>query len=239
MSDPSVRAVLFDKDGTLLDFCRSWAPISRACAVSAAGGPGPLADRLLHACGHDPQTDQFRPGSPMVAGTAADIAAAWLPLLPSGSVVLGQLTARIDQTFTAQAATAPVAVDGLAGVLGRLRDCGLPLGVATSDNEASARVTLEAFGVDQHFAFVCGYDSGHGRKPGPGMVLAFCRAVGVAPAETLVVGDSVHDLEMAQAAGARAVGVLTGPATEADLEPHAEVVLPSVAALPAWLGLGR
>jgi phosphoglycolate phosphatase len=55
-----------------------------------------------------------------------------------------------------------------------------------------------------------------------------------------VVGDSLHDLHMARAAGAGlAVGVLTGPATRTDLEDHADVVMGSIAELPAWLASSR
>ena len=68
------------------------------------------------------------------------------------------------------------------------------------------------------------------------MVLGFCRATGLSPHEVAVIGDSTHDLHMARAAGAGlAVGVLTGPARDADLAPDADVVLPSIAALPAFL----
>jgi phosphoglycolate phosphatase len=47
-------------------------------------------------------------------------------------------------------------------------------------------------------------------KPHPGMVLAAMRETGAAPQETVVVGDTVFDLEMARAAGARAIGVAWG-----------------------------
>jgi phosphoglycolate phosphatase len=50
-----------------------------------------------------------------------------------------------------------------------------------------------------------------------------------------MIGDSLHDLHAGRAAGMAVMGVLTGPATEAELAPHADVVLPSIAALPAWL----
>ena len=67
------------------------------------------------------------------------------------------------------------------------------------------------------------------------MLLAFTEAVGVAPAETLMVGDSTHDLFAARAAGMPAVAVLTGHAEAADLAPHAEAVLDTIADLPGWL----
>ena len=52
-----------------------------------------------------------------------------------------------------------------------------------------------------------------------------------APAEIAVVGDTVHDLAAARAAGALAIGVLSGPTDGALLEPLADVLLPSVAEL--------
>jgi phosphoglycolate phosphatase len=59
--------------------------------------------------------------------------------------------------------------------------------------------------------------------------------VGVAPSETAVIGDSVLDLAAARAAGAIAIGVLTGPAPYAVLAPHADALLTSAAEFAAWL----
>ena len=54
-----------------------------------------------------------------------------------------------------------------------LKARGLRLGLATNDGEASARRQLAALGLDAHMDFIAGYDTGHGGKPDPGMVLAF------------------------------------------------------------------
>lgn len=70
-------------------------------------------------------------------------------------------------------------------------------------------------------------DDGCGcRKPRPGLLLEAVRASGVPPAETLVVGDDLRDLQAAWAAGLHPVLVRTGKgcATEAALAPgHVEV----------------
>ena len=50
-----------------------------------------------------------------------------------------------------------------------------------------------------------------------------------------MVGDTVHDLEAARAAGALAVAVMSGPTPRERLEPHADVLLPSIAKLDDWL----
>jgi phosphoglycolate phosphatase len=68
------------------------------------------------------------------------------------------------------------------------------------------------------------------------MVRAFIERLGCAPGEVAVVGDSIHDLHCAKAADAIAILVLTGPrgeAVRAELEPHADYVLASIAELPA------
>ena len=50
-----------------------------------------------------------------------------------------------------------------------------------------------------------------------------------------MVGDSLHDLMAGAAAGATPVAVLTGVATYDELAPYAEVVLPDIGALEAWI----
>jgi len=230
-----IQGIVFDKDGTLLDFERTWAPVHRACAAAVAAEDA-LRDALMRAAGHDPSTDRFVPGSPIVAGTARDVAEAWLPLVGPHHRDIDALAALIDETFTAEAGRCAVPVPQLAETLETLSAVRLAMGVATSDNTRSAEVGLQAMGVRSHFSFVCGYDAGHGHKPGPGMVLAFCDHARLSPQAVAVVGDSVHDLHMARSAGAgMVVGVLTGPAKRADLESLADVVLPSIAELPRVL----
>ncbi len=66
-------------------------------------------------------------------------------------------------------------------------------------------------------------------------MLAFAAFAGVAPSDIAVVGDTEHDLAAARAAGSVAVGVLSGPVPRERLEPHADVLLPSIAKLDDWL----
>ena len=73
-------------------------------------------------------------------------------------------------------------------------------------------------------------------KPAPEMVFALCDALGLMPSETLVVGDTTYDLQMAANAKASAVAVATGAHTKAQLaaEPCL-AVLDGLAELPALL----
>jgi len=91
--------------------------------------------------------------------------------------------------------------------------------------------------VREHFDFIAGFDSGHGAKPGPGMLLAFARACGLAPHQVLMVGDSRHDLAAGRAAGMPTLAVLTGVAEAGDLADLADAVRPDIGHLPDLLGL--
>jgi phosphoglycolate phosphatase len=117
--------------------------------------------------------------------------------------------------------------------LGALKAMGLRIGLATNDSEASARRQITAMGLDDTVEFIAGYDTGHGSKPDPGMILAFARHIGVEPSRIAMVGDTLHDLECAHAAGALAIAVLSGPAERDVLEPRADHVVEDIRALPA------
>lgn len=223
-------AIIFDKDGTLFDFAASWAAWTESVLRELAPGDAARAATLGRRIGYDLESRQFSPDSPVIAGTAAEIAAALGPSL--GHPDLGALVARMNVL----AAQAPVVeAVPLAPLMQALRGRGLRLAVMTNDSEAPARAHLAAVGVEALFDTVIGADSGFGAKPDPGPLRAAAAQMGVAPARVVMVGDSRHDLAAGRAAGMRTVGVLTGLAGARDLAPLADAVLPDIGALPGWL----
>jgi phosphoglycolate phosphatase len=228
-----ISAILFDKDGTLIDFDKSWEPVNRKAAIYAAGGDMAMADRLMRACGMDPSSGKVEPDSLMAAASTAEIAG---EMVHQGSAVpLADLTIALDRFFIEGAETS-VPVTDLVALFERLRRRGLKLGIASSDNEASIRKMAERTGILTLLDFIAGYDSGHGVKPGPGMIHGFSDATGLRPDEILMVGDNAHDLHMARnAAAGLAVAVLTGTGRREHLEKLADRVVDSVEDLETLL----
>ena len=228
-----IRGVLFDKDGTLIDFEKTWFAIGDHMALEAAKGDRALADRLLDEAGYDFATRTVRADSVFAAGTNADIVALWYPR--AGMDERQALTARFDAFTAAEGAARSVPVAGCAGAIRALHAVGLRLGVATNDSTAGAEMTLAALGLSQLFDAVYGYDAVARPKPAPDTVEAFCDLTGLRTAQVAMVGDNRHDLEMARAGGAGlAVAVLSGTGTRESLSPLADVILESVAELPAF-----
>jgi phosphoglycolate phosphatase len=234
---PAIRGVLFDKDGTLFDFHRSWAPINLAAGLHGAAGDELLRVKLLGIGGVDPVTGIAKADGLFAAGNAAEIAEAWVAAgSPFG---VDALTAALDRVFLDGAGSMVPAAD-LPALFGRLKAQGLKLGVASSDSALAVREAAERFGFAPFLDFSCGYDSGFGHKPTEGMPLAFCRTVGLAPAAIAVVGDNAHDMEMGRRAGvALRVGVLTGTGSRQTLKAHADAVIAGIGELEALLGLSR
>lgn len=228
---PRIAGILFDKDGTLLDFDASWGPVNRKVALMAADGDEALADSLLIACGMDPVTGAIVPDSLFASANTVEIAEG---MIAAGSpFALNILAPKIDDCF-AEAAQLSVPVTELQPLFSRLHGKGLRLGIASSDNERSIRVAAERFGILPYVDFVAGYDSGHGKKPEAGMVLGFCAATGLAPSEVAVVGDNNHDLHMGHNAGAGLkIGVLSGTGSRETLTLHSDMVLADITELEA------
>jgi len=228
-----VKGILFDKDGTLIDFHASWMPITRRLTADLAKGNAALTEALMIRGGKAEDEERIVSGSILAAGNTEELADAWLPLLPAWEKAA--LIAYLDERLTNEGASQAMAVGDLNAIFAALRARGLILGVATSDSEGSARATLQRFAAEHHLAFIAGYDSGYAPKPRPEVGLAFCKHAGLSPEEAIMVGDNQHDIDLARGAGfARAVGVLTGNSITEELA-EADAVLPSIVALEAWL----
>lgn len=225
-----VRGVIFDKDGTLFDFGTTWEAWAASFLLRICARDRDAAAALGREIGFDLAAQRFAPDSIAIAGTAEEVALVLAPHLPrmtEGDV----LQMLVDEATNApQAEAVP-----LIPYLTELKARGLALGVATNDAEVPARAHLAASGVLEIFDFIAGFDSGHGGKPAPGQLHAFCNTLALDPGEVVMVGDSLHDLRAGRSAGMRVVGVLTGMATRGDLAPHADVVLDDIGHLPVWL----
>lgn len=235
-SPPGMAAILFDKDGTLLDFNATWVRVyEHAAARVAARLERPaLAQAMLAASGMDAVSGQIAPESALACAANDEIAAIWARTADLQDV--NGLTTELEELFGAVEVRRAAPVTGLAITLRRLRKAGYRLGVATMDGADMAEADLDLLGVRAEFDFVCGADSGFGYKPAAGMVQGFCAAVGVAAHEVCMVGDTTHDMRMGRNAQAGlVVGVLTGAGDAESLTPIADVVLPGIAELPDWL----
>lgn len=223
-----VKALIFDKDGTLFDFHATWSAWAANALRDLAEGDEAVAGRLAELLGYDLPSETFREDSSVIAGTLDEQA------LKLSSALPGRTPQEITLRLVELARDVPqVEVTPLAPLLERLN--GYTFGVATNDAEIVAHAQLRRAGITDFFTFVAGADSGFGGKPETGQLHAFAEATGLAPHEIAMIGDSTHDLFAARAAGMVAVGVLTGPAGHAQLAPHADHVIASIAELPDLL----
>ena len=230
----TIRGILFDKDGTLFDYHQTWMPLNHQAALTATRGDQTLAHSLLESGGWDAASNRVASGSLLAACNNHEIAENWADYV--GGWDVDDLAKIITDQFTEGGVRSAVPVTALDPFLTELRNQGYKLGVATSDSEAGATGMLKRFDVLDHLDFVSGYDSGHGSKPQPGMVYAFCKNCEIEPGEAIMVGDNWHDVETGRNAGVPfTVGVLTGTSTREELEDVADHVLDSVEEISALL----
>jgi HAD superfamily hydrolase (TIGR01509 family) len=231
-----IELVVFDKDGTLIDFGSMWSGWALAIAANLRTATGRSLDEPLFAMlGYDPATHVVLPGGGLAATPMARLRERARVVLVGAGLTGTEADRALEDAWHAPdpvRSAHPLA--DLQALLGGLRETGRRIAVATSDDREPTSRTLAALGIDGLIdAFVCA-DDGLPVKPAPDMVVRLCHETGVDPARTAVVGDSVADLLMGRAAGGRlVVGVLTGVGGRDDLAPLADVVIPSVAELTA------
>ncbi len=235
-----VRGVLFDKDGTLIDFEKTWLPglLSAARNLVETHGIKTDADALTRAAGGDPEKAAVAPGTLLAQGTAIEVAELWCGLVPALPTV-EETAAWLDAYWLDHAARNLAPACDLRKLFSSLRARDVRIAIVTNDAERGAWDMVEALGLEVLVDFVAGYDSGHTPKPAPDMLEAFLHDGGMAAAETVMVGDSRADMEAGRAAGCRAtIGVLTGATPESQLASLADFIIPDAGHLPDLLSSG-
>ena len=223
MSAGPIRAVLFDMDGTLVDTLPDI-----AVAVNAA-----LRDLGLRAL------DEARIGTligngPRILSRRALDAQETLTDAERERLT-DALLAGYSNNYAVQAGKNGRLFPGTLEGLRELSALGLKIGVVTNALQHLAETVLERFGVAAYVQCVVGGDQVARNKPHPEALWKACDAFGVAPQETLMVGDSVNDVAAARAAGCEIVCVPHGYDQGHSVHDLGVDVIGELTALPAWI----
>jgi phosphoglycolate phosphatase-like HAD superfamily hydrolase len=225
-----IGVVIFDKDGTLIDFHAMWGGWARDLGARLdAAIRRPVSLDVFAAIGFDPASGRVAPHSELATGTMAGIEETVARVLRR---YCPSIAAARRATEAAWSVPDPVALAVPLGDLPRivdtLRDGGRRIAVVTTDDRGPTDATLRALGIRSAVgAMVCA-DDGFPLKPEPDPVFAVCQAFGAEPGQVAVIGDTPADLAMGRAAGAgRVVGVRSGLGDDTDLA-AADVVIDSI-----------
>jgi phosphoglycolate phosphatase len=229
-----IELVVFDKDGTLIDFDTMWSDWSVGLVKDVAAATDPaLADPLADALGIDPLTSRIIPGSPMSGTPMGHLRALTMDTLRRhgfSEVVVETVVSEAWRPPDPVALAHPLA--DLGTLFETLHARGIRVAVATSDDRGPTEATIAGLDLAALVDGIVCADDGMPIKPAPDALLHLCGLLGVAPARTAIVGDSPADLLMGRAAGAGlVVGVLSGVGVHDELAPYADVILQSIAEL--------
>ncbi len=224
------KAIIFDKDGTLIDFDRFWVTITRHALLDLLGELGRediSPEQVLFALGvEDGVTDIT---SVFSYGTFAQVGqCVHQYLLTQGcDCPEEQVVNRMQELFHLhldKGVIAPGCAD-VRGLLERLQALGLTLAVATTDDPVTTARCLKELGIDDCFALVYTDDGVCPPKPDPFIIHDLCARLSLCPEQVVMVGDSVNDMRFARNGGVRAIGVAKGAKNHATLTRHADAVI--------------
>jgi phosphoglycolate phosphatase len=218
-----LKLVIFDCDGTLVDsqhmICAAMQQAYEANSLSV-----PAREHLLSIVGLS-LPDAFRRLAVHAVNGADHPVEALVTCYKDAFAALRQSPDHLEPLYPG----AREVIDALASRPDTL------LGIATGKSQRGVRAVLGRHGLAERFATIQTSDDAPS-KPHPGMVLAAMRETDSTPQDTVVVGDTVFDLEMARAAGARAIGVAWGYHPPAALrEAGAHAMIEAFAELPPML----
>ena len=216
---PSLQAVLFDLDGTLVDSAPDLvAALATLCVEIGHAAPDAVAvsrvvsagGRAILRCGL-PDYDEAR---------------------------IEELLPRYLDLYSARGNVSTRLYEGIDDILHDLEARGIVWGVVTNKAGWLATPMIEKLGLGLRCAVVVAGDTLPKRKPDPDPVLHACALIDIDPARTLFVGDDQRDIEAGRAAGTRTIAAAWGYLNGGNpAKWNAHAIAESVAELPSHLHL--
>ncbi len=232
-----IKGIVFDKDGTLLDFDALWLPVAEG-AINAVmqkyGLPPQTKDELFESVGvFDGETDIT---GVLAGGTYQMMADCFKTVLKSHGICFD---ADEFDGFTVEAfhgsfgkGEITPACKGIAVFFEQLKNTGVKIALITSDDRFGADRCLDKFGIAKYFDEIYCADGIHKPKPDPYYMNCFAKKYGLQKNELCMVGDTYVDCDFATASDVMMIGVARSKQNRAKLLKRTENVYDDISMIP-------
>ena len=217
-----LEAIIFDKDGTLIDVHHYWSTMITMRAIfivkkwfSDVDSDKIQAD-LIDAMGVDLTSKKIKPNGPVGVKPRSFIVdvAAQIVRLNRKNVSNDEIEnvfLQVDQKTSDNILPLLKLLPDVLQLLGDLHRCGVTIMLATTDITSRARLSMRALGIEHFFSEIIGGDAVNLTKPSPDLASTVIKRCNVDRHKTAVIGDHPVDILMGVSAGIVCnIGVLTG-----------------------------
>ncbi|MGC4019813.1 MAG: HAD family hydrolase [Muricomes sp.] len=238
-----IRGILFDKDGTLIDFFSLWLKaalkvVPEFLRENQIEDSPEMIDYILEVIGVEGQT--VNPEGALAYKSYGEMAEEIRKALEKRGYILETIKIHIQieilfqESVTGENASFKQLGD-IRSIAEELKKRHIYMGLATADTISSAEDCLKSMNIFHLFDYI-GADDGEKRpKPEKDMFLEFQQNFGLKAEEIAVVGDTCNDMQFARNGGGIGIGVLSGVSTENDFQGKTDYVIESIQQLPDLL----
>lgn len=232
-----INAVIFDKDGTLIDVHVYWTAMirMRAQLLCSRLGLGPEQGvGLMDSMGVDVGKKRVKPAGPVGIQRRSVVQGAAIGYLndiglPGQDGVVEDVFAVVDDTSSKNLDECVKPIRGARELVLKLKSFGCKVVMATTDLSRRARLALKTLGLEEVFDAVVGADMVTNAKPDPEMIYVALQRCSVPKEGAVMVGDAITDLQMGELAGVKAsIGVTSGLTDVHELQSVTPYVIPDV-----------
>lgn len=236
-----IKGILFDKDGTMIDFFAVWPVLAREVIPKFIrqneifDEDGSIQKDLLERIGLS--DEKVNPKGAFAYKSYGEIADDICAALTDHGVLIEvySIYMQIKDLFKNTIKnTTPIykTFTDMPDLMRGLKKNGLYIGLATADIQESAERMLNDLYIMDFFDYIGADDGTRKPKPNGEMIKEFMEITGIKADEILVVGDTFNDMLFGKQNGTKTCGVLSGVSEQGDFDDMADHVIDTIADLP-------
>lgn len=227
------KAIIFDKDGTLMDFDSFWVTVTRIVIEEVKRNTKVVdvsEDELLTALGVKNGVTNIN--GVLCHGTYAQMGRIVYDILKNYGCEFSvdEVTELMIEAYHRNYEKGIInpTCDNLCEVLSGLKSQGIKLAVVTTDDLLGVQKCLQELGIEKYFDAVYAEDGELPAKPEPHCIYDFLKKEGLLKSEVIMVGDTLTDTTFAKNGGIKVIGVAKSDANRKILIGEANEVIPDI-----------